>query len=477
MKKIITLIILLILVFGVLRAQPTKRIEPFVALQFNVGTILGQMRSVPVNIDGVRHLLLIYSEEENDDPFEGNFFFPKNTIKLALYDLKGNLKWKKELPNVIPGTWFCPVLPFDLDNDGTDEIFYVNTLDERRPFNYDGYVMQRLNSKTGEVTGQLNWPSPVHNQANSYKWRFFIVGGYVKKTPVLLTIQGTYREMHLQAWNQDLSSRWKKIYPDNFDGPRGSHTTPIVDTNNDSIEEVLIGERCVDFDTGKELFICDGKNWNDHSDVVQPVWNKKDNKWYYWTCREKGEEKSRPRAALFDEKGLPVWAIQETKGHFHRGWVANIGKNGEKLAMAARYAIDKDNPKTIVSNNKKFEYWVFDAFTGKEVSVPFNPLGFPLDFNGDGVHEILVGSDIIDNTGKKWGSIGKDAKVITINKLTNLPGEQIFAYYPDGTVKLWADKNGHETAETQRAFNSRYYQRNIQMTGVGYMYRFLLTNF
>src|SRR4030042_6392526 len=90
--------------------QQKKNIEPFVALQFNVGTTLGQMRSAPVNIDGQRYLLLIYSEEQNDDPFEGNFFFPKNTIKIALYDFKGTQKWEKELPNIVPGTWFLPVL-------------------------------------------------------------------------------------------------------------------------------------------------------------------------------------------------------------------------------------------------------------------------------------------------------------------------------------------------------------------------------
>lgn len=458
-----------------LQAQPKKNIEPFVALQFNVGTTLGQMRSAPVKIKDQRYMLLIYSEESNVDPYEGSFFFPKNTIKLALYDFKGNQKWKKELPNVVPGIWFLPVLPFDLDNNGDDEIFLVNTLDARKPFNYEGYVLQRLDPENGNVTGEWPWSKPTHNQANSYKWRFFIVGGYVNKIPVLLTIQGTYHDMRLQAWNQDFSLRWNKVYPDNFDGPRGSHTTPIIDTNNDGIEEVLIGERCLEFNKGEELFIMDGNNWTNHSDVVQPVWNRKDNKWYYWTCRESGNDVPRPRAVFFDEKGSPIWSVKETIGHFHRGWVANIGPNGEKLAMAARYAIDRK--KAVTFNNNEYEYWIYDALTGKEISVPFNPLGYPIDFNGDGIHEILVNGEIVDNTGKSWGDIGDKAAVITSNKITNLPGEQIFAYYPDGTVKIWADKKGLETPETKEAFNSLYYKRNSQMTGVGYMNHFLITCF
>lgn len=471
-KKAMTIFAALCMCFPA-EAQPARDIKPYEVLQFNVGTTLGQMRSAPVSIGGQRYLLLIYSEEQNVDPFEGSFFFPENTIKLALYDFKGVLKWKKELPNVVPGTWFLPVLPFDLDNNGDDEIFLVNTNDARRPFNYDGYVMQRLDPENGNVTGEWPWSQPSHNQANSYKWRFFIVGGYVNKTPVLLTIQGTYRDMRLQAWNQDMSSRWKKVYPDDFDGPRGSHTTPIIDTNNDGIEEVLIGERCVEFDKGDELFIMDNKKWNDHSDVVQPVWNSTDKKWYYWTIREKGEDVPRSRAVLFDEKGISVWGVKETIGHFHRGWIANIGPGGQKLAMAARYAKNKENAVTF--KGKEFERWVYDAFTGKEVKVPFNPLGSPLDFNGDGIHEILVNDEIVDNTGKKWGTIGENATVITTNKITSLPGEQILAYYPDGAVKLWADKNGLDTPATKQAFSSRYYQRNNQMTGVGYMYRFLIT--
>ncbi len=475
MRKRLIFIFPLIGMLVTLQAQPGKKIDPYVALQFNVGTTLKQMRSAPVNIRGQHYLLLSYSEEQNVDPFEGSFVFPENTMKLALYDFKGNQKWRREFPNVVPGTWFFPVMPFDLDGNNVDEIFVVNTLDERRPFNYDGYVMQRLDPESGKVTGEWPWSKPSHNQANSYKWRFFIVGGYVDKIPVLLTIQGTYRDMRLQAWNQDLSSRWKKVYPDDFDGPRGSHYTPIIDTNNDGKEEVLIGERCVEFDKGEELFVMDGKKWNDHSDVVQPFRNSKDNKWYYWTCREKGEDVPRPRAVLFDEKGIPLWGVQQTKGHFHRGWVANIGPGGQKLAMAARYALDRQ--KAITYNDDQYECWVYDAFTGKEVSVPFNPMGSPLDFNGDGIHEILVDGEITDGAGKKWGSIGEKATVITTNKITGLPGEQILAFYPDGTVKLWADRNGADTPDTEKAFGSRYYQRNNQTTGVGYMYRFLITNF
>src|SRR5690606_27626015 len=88
-----------------IQAQTTNKIDPYVALEFNVGTSLGQMRMAPVGINGSHYMLLIYSEMRGIDPFEGSFHSPTSTIKLALYDFKGNQKWKQELPNGVPGTW------------------------------------------------------------------------------------------------------------------------------------------------------------------------------------------------------------------------------------------------------------------------------------------------------------------------------------------------------------------------------------
>jgi hypothetical protein len=487
MKKLLIIISIVVFTMYSIQGQPQKAIEPYVALQFNVGTTLGQMRMAPVDIKGNRFFLLIYSEMRGIDPYEGSFHFPTNTVKIALYDFTGNLKWKKELPHVIPGTWFLPVFAFDLNDDGVDEIYLVNNKDEDRPFNTASYVLQCLDSNTGKIINEWPWPRPTHNQANSYKWRFFIMGGYVNDTPVLLTSQGTYRSISLQAWNSDMTLRWEKKLPDvyhgpvdlekminhykainqdYFDGPRGSHHTPIIDTNNDGIDEVLIGERCIDLDKGSELFIMDHNQWDNHSDVVQPIWNNKDNRWYFWTCREKGDDGRRSRAVFFNDKGDPLWSIKEKRGHFHHGWAANIGINGETLVLAARYAINMENA---FDFGRPWEYWVFDAYSGEEVSVPFNPLGRPFDFNGDGIHEIVVGNEIVDFTGKIWGNIGEDANIINLHKTNNkLQGEQILAWYPDGTVKLWADKNANESEKMREIYKSKYYQQNLKLTGVGY---------
>jgi outer membrane protein assembly factor BamB len=148
------------------------------------------LQAAPIDLgNNEKGLVILFSEERNIDPFEGSFRFPKSSPKLAVFNRNGKELWRRELPYSIPGIWFIPLLPFDMNRDGIDEVYYVNNIGEL-PFNYDTYKLVRADARTGNVTGQWDWTAPSHNQANSYKWRFFLIGGYVKDEPVLVTTQG-----------------------------------------------------------------------------------------------------------------------------------------------------------------------------------------------------------------------------------------------------------------------------------------------
>jgi hypothetical protein len=95
------------------------------------------------------------------------------------------------------------------------------------------------------------WPSPASPQSMSHLYRHFIMGGYVKGEPVLLTAQGTYGDMAIQAWNPDMGSRWERKISHDEKGAAGSHVTPIVDINEDGVDELLWGERCIELATRK----------------------------------------------------------------------------------------------------------------------------------------------------------------------------------------------------------------------------------
>ena len=122
--------------------------DPQVASEIQLELLAGIKLGQPINQLGVREvslgpkgkaLLLAYSADSVVDPYVEMFFFPKDTLKLALYTLDGELIWRKDLGSgVIPGGHFTPVQAFDLDGDGVSEIWYVDNVDLAHPLSIKG---------------------------------------------------------------------------------------------------------------------------------------------------------------------------------------------------------------------------------------------------------------------------------------------------------------------------------------------------
>ena len=437
-------------------------------LEFNVGTSLGQCRAVPVDLGDGQGILLAYCEDAEIDPYVEMFFFPEHRMRLMLVTLAGEQIWEKELgAGVIPGIWFTPFFPFDLDGDGVDEIWFVNNIDEEHPLSLQGRRLEQLDARTGEVIGQWPWPAPDRNQSPSHTFRNFILGGRIREVPVLVTAQGTYGPMKIQAWNPDMSRRWQHEIKRDTPGARGSHMTPVVDINHDGIDEILWGERCLELDTGNELFCGDRDAYRGHSDVVQPVLNRRSNRWFIYTCRESGGVS--PRIALFDDGGRRVWGDLE-KGHIDMGWIARLGPDGEPLAMAIRIGSKSAGPQGFF--RKSVEEFTYDAFTGRPHELPFSIFcTLPVDLNGDGVHELVRGiaegdGFVVDRVGKIIGNV--DGHVAMASKFLDRPGEQMLCYREDGTIRIWADRSAQDTAAAKARYTHRFYRANQKLTATGY---------
>jgi hypothetical protein len=107
-----------------------------VVAEVSAGQPLGQCRVVPLTLGPGRPkaLLAVFAEDAVVDPYEEMFFFPKDTLHLMAFTEKGETLWARDLGRgVVPGIWFCPVFPFDLDGDGVDEIWFVNNADSDHP--------------------------------------------------------------------------------------------------------------------------------------------------------------------------------------------------------------------------------------------------------------------------------------------------------------------------------------------------------
>jgi hypothetical protein len=436
-------------------------------LEWNVGTTLGHCHAVPVSLGEKRGIFLAYGEDAGVDPYVEMFFFPKHTVKLKVFTLDGAELWKKELgPGVIPGSWFLPFFPFDLDGDGVDEIWFVNNVDDEHPLSLRGRRLERLDARTGKTLGRWPWPDVDTNQSTSHTFRNFILGGHVQGRPVLITAQGTYGPMQIQAHNPDLSRRWEHKIERDTPGARGSHMCPIVDINHDGSDEMLWGERCIELDTGKELFCGDRDSWRGHSDVVQPVLDRATNRWFLYTCRESGGVA--PRVALFDDAGRRVWSDLK-QGHMDMGWVARLGDQGEPIALAIRIGSKSAGPKGFF--RKGVEEFTYDALTGREHKLPFSVFStLPVDLDGDGLHELVRGlaegdGAVLDRGGKVVGQLG--GHIALASKFLDRPGEQVLCYYPDGTLRIWADRNAQDSEAARARYAHPFYRANQRLTATG----------
>ena len=445
--------------------------DPYIALEIDLKARTNFLRIAPVDLgQDEKGFVILFSENSNIDPYEGNFTFPRHRPWLAVATDKGEVLWRKELPeNTVPGLWFIPVLGFDLDKKGHDDIFYVANVGPR-PFAPGNFRLIQADVRTGEIIAEHPWLRITHNQAHSYKWRFFLIGGYVNDEPVLVGAQGTYRDMRLHAWNSGMQTRWQIYYPDDFDGPRGSHDTAILDMDKTGVMQFMYGERCISFDDGRELFVLDRDVWYDHSDTVLPFYDKENDTWNFFTTREKGDDGRVPRSVTFNRNGRHLWAVDSMRGHWHYGVVGDLGPNGERVAAAARYPFrTEDVPaRTPIGN------W-HDAFTGEILDIPLPLTGRVLDFNGDGISEFFARGELLNNKGERIMSVR--GSVVNTFKLLDLPGEQLTVFLPDGRIQIWADRNANETPEMQKRFADPIYKINVKHSAVGYNDRFPILNY
>ena len=437
-------------------------------LQFNVETELGQCRAVPVDLGDEDGIFLAYCQDAEVDPYVEMFFFPKHRMRISVYTHSGQKVWTRELgPGVIPGIWFVPFFPFDLDSDGVDEIWFVNNIDDDHPLSIRGRRLERLDARTGQTLARYSWPVVPSNQSNSHRFRNFILGGHAKGKPVLVTAQGTYGPMKLQGWDNKMSRQWEYEVASGSPGARGSHMCPVVDIDHDGSDEILWGERCISLETGEELFCADQDSYRGHSDVIAPILDRKANRWYFHTCRESGGFK--PRVATFDDRGHRVWGDLDS-GHMDMGWAARLGPAGEHVSMAIRVGAKSAGPKGFF--RESVEEFTYEALTGRKVKLDFSVFcTLPVDLNGDGVHEVVRGvaegnGEVLDRTGRVIGNVGGSAAMAS--KFMDHPGEQILCYYPDGRIRIWADKNGKDSETAKWRHDHPFYRANQRLTTTGY---------
>jgi hypothetical protein len=445
----------------------TSEIQLGIYKEISLKQQIGQLRAVPVNLGlgQPKAFLLIYAEDAEIDPYVPMFFFPTGTNKLMLVTQEGEVLWQRDMGRgTIPGIWFFPVFPFDMNGDGVDEIYLINNRDPAHPLNYHQYCLESVDARTGETLGQWDLPGQ-ELQDMSRRFRYFILGGFVHGKPILITGQGTYGPMTLQGWNPDMSVRWQTNI-DGTNGARGSHMCAVVDFENSGVDGVLWGERYIELDSGRELWSADTGAFSGHSDIVQPIldWNTRG--WYIHTCRESGQA---PRVVCFDQRGKRLWGDLE-EGHIDTGWAARLGENGEPIVLAVR--ISQKLRGAEGEHRTGIEEFTYRPLQGERIELGFSAYTtIPVDLNGDGIHELVKGyfegdGTVLDRRGNILGNVGGHSAMAS--KFIDHPGEQILSYAQDGTVRIWVDRNAHDTATAMLRYEHPFYRTNQRLTASGY---------
>lgn len=453
-------------------APSTTTIDLHPLMELSVGSTIGQLRAVPVSLgpNEPRAFLATYGADFDVDPYVEMFFYPTDTLKMILFTGSGEIIWRRDLGRgVVPGVWFCPVFAFDLDGDGVEEIYYVDNPNVDHPLGLASYRLTALDARSGEPCGHWPWPNRAGNsQSLSHTFRNFLLGGQVDGQPVLVTGQGTYGPMFLQAWNAGMVLRWEHEIPDQVPGARGSHMCPVVDLDGDGKDEILWGERVIELDTGTERFCADGDVYAGHSDIVQPVLERGTGDWFIYTCRE-SDAQTAPRVATFDALGNRLWGDLD-QGHIDMGWVARMGEGGRHLASAIRIGAKTCGPDGRF--HQDMEEFCYEALTGQSVELPFSVYRtLPVDVDGDGLHELVRGrasgnGEVIDRAGRVVGNLG--GAVALASKLLDRPGEQLLSYSGDGTLRIWADLNAEDSVAAESRYRHPAYQALERLFSTGY---------
>lgn len=433
-------------------------LEPL--LEVDAGQPLANVRVAPVRVAGERWLLFAYSGHPNVDPYVNYFTFPEDSLKLALVDPDGTRRWERDLGPTIPGIWFCPVLPFDLDDDGVEEVWYVRGTNDERPLDLDSHELVRVDPLSGNETGAWDWP--YRRQELSHTFRNFLAGGHADGDPVLVTAQGTYGPMWLQGYSRGMEPRWETHIAADDPGARGSHMCPVLDIDGDGDDELLWGERCLSLADGRQQWCADRETWTGHSDIVQPT--LVDGEWLVYTCRETDTDHA-PRVVTYDEAGERVWSVVD-RGHMHVGWTACL--DGERVAMAGR---DKNAP-----HDDLDEFgWRLRSGEPYEFGFPVYST-LPVDLDGDGDHELVYqsfGRDgrVVDADGTDLGSVDEHVVRTAHSKLLARPGEQVVSYTGDGRIRVWGDRDAADGSRAEKRYDHPYYRKAQRLGAVGYNWR------
>jgi hypothetical protein len=396
-------------------------------MAFDIGENYKQARVVTGDItgDGQLEIVVQHSPNLNVDPWEKAWKRSEHTLRVTAFRRTGKRMWSIDLGRGIEsGTFYAPIVIWDLDADGRSEILLkTNKSDDR--LSYDAERLTILNGETGKVKAEAPWPSTegLPDDYNSNSRNYIAVAHLDGFRPYIIVVRGLYLTQKIWAYDSELNRVWERIigeykinpwllkaarwdlamralrrlYGFNIAQPkiyRGTHKLPIADLNLDGKEEILWGEHCLGMD-GKDIWVvADKMPYYGHPDIVFPadiIPDIEGMEVFYGREGWTGKNDS-IGVLLVDKKGKTLWANWGYR-HIDGGWAARIIPGRDEMQLFA-YDIrgKKISDKGVSYDNVEGYLW---ASNGDFIEANDWHKSITLDWDGDGIDEILTRDGIL----------------------------------------------------------------------------------
>jgi len=206
----------------------------------------------------------------NMDPYygwdntQGEYADQDVKYRIDAYDHESGHLWTYDMGwGIEAGIWYCPIVVYDIDGDGRDEL-YVKWTDgdsrdrsDKKVIGANEFV-RKIDPETGEWTGeQAPWPADVTDNYSRNNRSYMAVAYLDGANPALICGRGTYDRVRLYAYDKHFDTIWTwwsddEANPNYSKGPC-SHGVRAVDIDGDGRDEISLGSAMLD-EYGKGLW-------------------------------------------------------------------------------------------------------------------------------------------------------------------------------------------------------------------------------
>ncbi len=412
------------------------------------------------DINGDGHLDYVIKQPNfSTDPYSNTGYWKRSRepYTLEAYDgQRGQKLWEYNMGWAIEtGTWYSPYLVYDIDGDGSAEIY--TKAGDGDPRQIDGRVIDgreylvKIDGRTGRVRRKLPWLDRGGIDNYNYASRNFLTMAYLDGVhPSLIMQRGTYTTIKTLALDQRLNPiwYWEAIGKDSGFQHQGGHGLITADVDDDGRDELVLGSGVLD-DDGTGMWTTE----MGHPDVcfVADIDPNRPGKEIFFGIEPKRDSHG---VCMADATtGEILWYYDGPTTHVHSaGMVGDIDPSHPGMEC---YAGEQNGS----------QFWLYAA-NGERISdLSFGTLSpFAVWWDADATKELVAGNEIFKYRGETLMEV--EGTVLATADIMGDWREEIITTLP-GELRIYSTTIPSDTRRTW-LMDDRQYRAGVAAGTMGY---------